>query len=114
MPKDQNHSLPKDGGFLSGLVWGIALGAFGLFLFGTDRGNKLRRYLRSHGQKLLDELEEIYDADKATEAGEELPTLEKKLGKSLSESGTNHIQKLQARGRATARRFFRRSGRLLR
>lgn len=84
-----------------------------MFLFGTKRGRKIREYLKEHGGKLLDELEETYAVieDKhhaVSSLGEGKQAPEKKRGQMVSP-----IASLQERGRKAARHFFTRGGRVL-
>lgn len=108
-----DESRRRESGFASGLFWGTAMGAIGMFLFGTKRGRKIREYLKEHGGKLLDELEETYavieDKHHALSfLGEGKQAPEKKRGPMVSP-----IASLQERGRKAARHFFTRGGRAL-
>lgn len=120
MAKDEPREYRRrESGFASGLFWGVALGAAGMFLFATKKGEKLKDYLKEHGQKILEDFEEIYEETE----GIKRPTkeLSKPKKKELSAEKENkskkqdlgHIEKLQERGRKAAGRFFTRKGKTL-
>jgi gas vesicle protein len=108
----------KESSFASGLFWGAALGAAGIFLFATKKGKKLRNHLKKHGNKILEELEEIYEEAEEKVEAKKLPQPEKKSAakKKTAKAKTqdlNHIKKLQERGRKAASNFFTRGGKAL-
>ncbi len=122
MNKNRNEDWihqPKGQGFSSGLMWGIMLGAAGMFLFGTKKGRKIKKVLTEEGGKLLDELEEAYEE---TETGKKIKKKVIKTKKKIdaktqdakkAAKDLTHITKLQKRGRSAAQRFFKRSGKTL-
>lgn len=108
----------RESGFASGMFWGAALGAAGMFFFATKKGRKLRDYLSKHGHRILEELEEIYEETEEKVATKKLPQPKKKSSIKKKEAKTkaqdlSHIKKLQERGREAAGRFFTRGGRAL-
>ena len=109
--QDGNHR--QETGFSAGLFWGALLGAVGMFLFATKKGQKLQQFLREHGERALEEIEEIYEEAEASRKdgeAEELPKLESETGPKTKTIG--HIAKLQERGRKVAR-YFTRAGKVL-
>lgn len=117
MAKDSPREYKrKESSFTSGLFWGAALGTAGMFLFGTKRGRKVKDYLRQHGHKVLEELEEIYEETEGErKPAKELPQPQKKTAdkKGTKKQDVSHIKKLQLRGREAAGRFFTRGGKSL-
>jgi len=108
----------KDSGFTSGFFWGAALGAIGMFLFGTKKGRNIREYMSQHGGKFLEEFEEFYEEveEQGNVAADDSKSKKKKITKRLGagkKQDLNHIKSLQERGRKAAKRFFTRSGKLL-
>lgn len=115
----EQHNHRNESNFVSGLFWGAALGTAAMFLFGTKKGRKFKKYLTEHGHNILEELEEIYEE---TEGGKKVVKKLKEASKKSKakskeiDSATkdiNHIAKLQERGRKAARKFFTRSGKKL-
>lgn len=119
MKKDTSREYHrKESNFTSGLFWGAALGAAGMFLFATKNGKKLRDYLKENGQYVLEELEEIYEEIDGKEKVKKLPQPKKKPAVKKKEVKTktqdlSHINKLQERGRKAAGNFFTRGGKSL-
>lgn len=119
MKKDTSREYhSKESSFASGLFWGAALGAAGMFLFATKKGKKLRNYFKKYGHQILEDLEEIYEetedkirAEKLLEVAKQ-PSAKKKEIKPESQN-LSHIEKLQERGRKAAGRFFTRGGKML-
>ncbi len=135
MSKIRHHESPrKESHFTTGFFWGIVFGAIGVFLFGTKKGNKLKKYLSEHGEKVFEEFEEFYERVQKGDVGIrklEGPKIKpkkttKKQDKMRSEkkepqltskpqsSDVSHISKLQERGRNVATKFFTRGGKTLR
>lgn len=113
-------------GFVIGFVLGAMAGAVLFFLFGTEKGKKLKEELQKKGKfsfKNLSDLLEDFE-EKGVEfkkkAGEITKQLEKKVEskapeiKKAAEKELTHIKKLQERGRKIAGRFFKRNGKSLR
>lgn len=110
MGKAEGHEKNRHGGgFASGLFWGIILGVFGMFMFATKRGKKLREYFREHGQGILQELEEIYAELEEKDVTKRLPESTKKdqFKEAKKEKDLSHIQRLQEHGRNVVRHFTR-------
>lgn len=113
-------------GFVIGFVLGAMAGAVLLFLFGTEKGKKLKEELQKKGKFSFKNLKELLEEfeERGTEfkkkAGEMTKKLEKKVEsqapevKKAAEKGLTHIKKLQERGRKIAGRFFKRNGKSLR
>lgn len=123
MSKDQLiHRQKKESSFASGLIWGTILGAAGMFIFATKKGKEARKFLKKHGQTVLEELEEVYEeieADNLT-----AKKLLKAPKKPIAKSKKNKIDKKPAKKpvqtgstkekpKSQAKKFFTRSGRSL-
>ena len=116
-------------GFLSGLLWGAALGAAGFFLLGTEKGRKVKKQLVKKGKKLVDDFPDIVKdlekqgeefAQKAEEVKKKLEKKAKEFSQEAKEkinASLTQIEKTQERGRkaaaSTRRRFFVRKGKKL-
>ena len=119
MAKDaSNLDHRKESGFASGLFWGAALGAIGMFLFGTKKGKNIREYMSQHGGKILEEFEELYEeaGERGIITADDSKPKKKKITRKLGvgkKQDLNHIKSLQERGRKAAKQFFTRSGKSL-
>lgn len=116
----------RNGGFLSGLVLGVIIGA-GLFYFltSTEEGKKVKKQLREKGKDTLDNLAETIS--EFEEKGEEFKKKAEKLQAALEEKTKDireevaeeakeqltHIDKLRERGRKATGRFFTKNGKSL-
>lgn len=106
------------GGYLSGLVMGAMLGAAAVFFLGTKKGRKLAQVMQEKGTQGLEDLEGIaaeieqkgsqfaHKAIKATHDLEVKAKTTKKAVAKVAKRELTHLQKLQARGRAAADRYF--------
>lgn len=107
----------RESGFASGLLWGTILGAAGMLLFATKKGKKIRKYLSENGDKILKEVEEIYEEQEVEKKIKSLVgSKSKKKQKLNKDDGTQdltHIAKIQERGRSAAQHFFTRAGKTL-
>lgn len=79
----------KKPGYMSGFAIGAALGAAAMFFLGTKKGRRLAKQLHHQGDKTVKDLEGVV-----------------KDIKTKSEVAVSHIQRLQAKGRATAAKYF--------
>lgn len=79
----------KSPGYMSGFAIGAALGAAAMFFLGTKKGRRLAKQLHQKSGRTVKDLEGVV-----------------KDIKTKSEIAASHIQKLQARGRATAAKYF--------
>lgn len=115
----------RESNFTSGLFWGLVLGMLGTFVFATKKGAKIRKYLSENGQKIFSELEKLYqESIEVQDAGQDkfplsspatAPSdlLPKKNNLKSQTKSTNHNPQLQTTGRKSSRRFFKKSGRIL-
>ena len=122
---EQGRNEKSGSGFVIGFVLGLLTGVILLFLFGTEKGKKLKEELEKREfsfknlRELLEEFEEKGGEFKK-KADEITKQLEKKVEskmpevKKVAEKELTHIEKLQERGRKIARRFFKRHGKSLR
>lgn len=125
---DQN-----DRSFLTGLIIGGAIGAGLVFLFGTEKGKKVREEIKEKGADILDDLDDVLE--ELEEKGKELKKkaqivkeevvekvgdLKEKAGEEMMEKLDDTLAKietLQERGReATAalrKKYFLKAGKSL-
>jgi gas vesicle protein len=131
MTESSSNSQRNQPNFLNGFFWGTLVGGISIFLFGTESGKRLKKFLNEHGEQILDELEKTYGKVNKQQNILKKLTVAKPIRKSsktdtkkpekqestkLLEStkqDLSHIQKLQERGRTAAQRFFTRKGRSL-
>jgi gas vesicle protein len=109
----------SESNFASGLLWGVIIGAIGMFFFATKKGKKLKNYLSEHGEKIFEELEELYEEKEVGKKIKKLVEPQTKANKIKEKQDDatedlTHIAKLQERGRKAARNFFTRRGKSLR
>ena len=84
------------GGYFSGLIAGAILGAAAVFLWGTKKGRHLTKVIQDKGGDAFNELEDLAHQAKSTE---------KKVVK-IAQKQLTHLQKLGAKGRSAASRYF--------
>ena len=95
-----NEDDKKSPGYLSGFAIGAAFGAAAMFFLGTKKGRKLAKQMHKQGSATTKDLKTIVKdiETKAAKAKEEVTEVAKEK--------LNHIQKLQAKGRAAAEKYF--------
>lgn len=99
---------------LSALLAGVLIGAAGVYLFGTEKGRKIKDELLVEGQKLLekigDQVDNVQDQielhheeikDKLTEGVQKVEATAENLVENITEI-PEHIAQVQKKGR----RFF--------
>lgn len=87
--------------FMAGFSVGIAVGAAGMFLFGTDEGNKLRKELKEHWQEAVHDLlaEGVIE-----NAEQDMWELFKEILDKASEDVEDHIPKKTKKTKSSANR----------
>lgn len=114
-------SEEKKGSFLGGLLVGAAIGGAAYYLFGTEKGKKLQKELKKKAKPYLDDISDLIDGlpeekerifesvENVKEAVVEKIEDVKEIGGEIKENiqdNLPHINALQNRGRAMAKRFF--------
>ncbi len=77
--------------FLAGLIIGGTIGALLVFLFGTDKGKKIRKELKEKGADILDDLDDILD--EIEEKGKELKRKTEKIKEEVTEKASEFKEK---------------------
>lgn len=90
----------KSPGYMSGFAIGAALGAAAMFFLGTKKGRKLAKQLQQQSGNTAKDLKHIVK-DIETKAAKA-----KKEVTSVAKEQLDHIQTLQAKGRAAAEKYF--------
>lgn len=110
--RKQSYCLPSrnsSSGFLSGLLVGGVIGAAAFFLFGTEKGKKVKEILIEEGKGFLDELEDL-QTDLKEEPREEKIIEEPPKIPAETKSGKSKVEKVK---KTISQRFFQRNGRRL-
>ncbi len=108
----------KGGGYFNGFLLGLAAGAAAVFFLGTKRGRHIAKEVGRQSQKSLEDLEELAKdievkgeqfVGKAKIVTQELQAKAKSASTDVAAAAKEQltrIQKLQAKGKAAAERYF--------